>query len=66
MFSKQHAAPLLELSNDVQDEADWVIGQLKEFELPTNFSTIAVDPTTKLLALGMLPAGSSIGYIPLT
>ena len=53
MFSKSHHS-FLELSNDIQDEHDWVIGHLKTIDIPLNITAFAVEPVTKLLAVGEL------------
>ncbi|KAG2022890.1 hypothetical protein CC2G_000608 [Coprinopsis cinerea AmutBmut pab1-1] len=51
MLSK-HNTRYVELSTDVHDEADWVIGQLRQFDIPYTITSFAVEPTTKLLAIG--------------
>ncbi|KAF9486583.1 hypothetical protein BDN70DRAFT_846519 [Pholiota conissans] len=53
MFSKQ--APELalpDLSTDLQDEHDWKVGSLKIFDIPLNVATIAIEPISRLLAVG--------------
>ncbi|KAJ2931894.1 hypothetical protein H1R20_g5200, partial [Candolleomyces eurysporus] len=52
MFSKQQQASFLELSNDLQDENDWVIGHLRTLNVPLNVTAFALEPITRLLAIG--------------
>ncbi|TFK19983.1 hypothetical protein FA15DRAFT_673956 [Coprinopsis marcescibilis] len=51
-MAQQSVALFLDLSNDIQDETDWVVGQLKTIDLPLDISALAVDPISKLLAVG--------------
>ncbi|KAF6766707.1 lethal giant larvae like, C-terminal-domain-containing protein [Ephemerocybe angulata] len=52
MFAKHQHPEFLELSNDLQDESDWVIGCLRTFDVPLNITAFAVEPVSKLLAIG--------------
>jgi hypothetical protein len=52
MFTKQQHTSFLELSNDLQDENDWVIGHLRTLNIPLNVTAFALEPVTKLLAIG--------------
>lgn len=52
MFAKHSNAAFLELSNDLQDEMDWVIGHLRTLDVPLNITAFAIEPATKLLAVG--------------
>ncbi|KAH6917033.1 lethal giant larvae like, C-terminal-domain-containing protein [Coprinopsis sp. MPI-PUGE-AT-0042] len=49
MTPKPH---FLEISNDIQDEADWVVGHLHDWDVPSNISAFAIEPTTRLLSIG--------------
>ncbi|KXN88842.1 hypothetical protein AN958_06711 [Leucoagaricus sp. SymC.cos] len=53
MFLKHDDYPLFpDLSLSVRDSTDWKIGTLKDFEFPTDITAIAVDPVSRLLAIG--------------
>lgn len=54
MFSKQTPDLVLtDLSADLQDEQDWKVGTLKTFDFPLNITTLAIEPISRLLAVGL-------------
>lgn len=54
MFSKQTPDLVLtDLSTDLQDEQDWKVGTLKTFDFPLNITTLAIEPISRLLAVGL-------------
>lgn len=56
MFSKQHehVGLILDLSPELRDEGDWMIGRLRTFEFLSDISSFAIEPTSGLLAIGEL------------
>lgn len=54
MFSKQHehVSFIPDLSPELRDEGDWMIGRLRTFEFLLDVSSFAIEPTSGLLAVG--------------
>lgn len=52
MFHKPNL-DLVDLSSDLRDPQDWHAGTLRSFEYPLDTTTLATEPASGLLAIGI-------------
>lgn len=52
MFSKQPEISLADLSIDLRDHDDWSVGALKVHDIPLDVTTLAIEPISRILAIG--------------
>ncbi len=51
-FLKRYDSTYPDLSVDLHDAEDWIIGELSHFEFTQDLAAVAVDPVSGLLAAG--------------
>jgi hypothetical protein len=49
----KHGPVYADLSVDLQDKADWNVAVLRSFDYPLNITTVAIEPITGLLGVGI-------------
>lgn len=53
MFRRQNDAVYMDLSMELRDPDDWNVGPLRTLDYPLNITTIAIEPISGLLAIGV-------------
>jgi syntaxin-binding protein 5 len=53
MFSKHHERSFADLSINLREESEWLVGGLRSFEYLLDVVSLAIEPLAGLLACGM-------------